>query len=86
MPEPSFAGLPDSDTPPALLWTFLAPEQLFADDAPACEYAVVDGVPLEGVREGAELRVTRVVSTDPFDYLKISPGQRLPAPERPSAR
>lgn len=71
----------DPDWPvPAVLETTMTREQLFADlsaPQPPSERFNCGGVPVEGRREGDTVVVSRVLSTNPADYLLLSPGQRF---------
>ncbi|HIT08760.1 MAG TPA: hypothetical protein IAB55_06715 [Candidatus Merdivicinus faecavium] len=59
-----------------LLYTILGAEQIFPSDPPQTELKMVAGRLCECVREGERLRVSRLISTDPADFLNpaLSPG------------
>ena len=46
-------------------------------EIPAVNYINVDGCVCECVKTDDDILIKRLISTDPYDYLRFSPGQKI---------
>ena len=53
-------------------------DSLFPQEYPETCFIFRGGCRLEGISEKGQFRISRVISTNPADYLRYSPGQMLP--------